>query len=255
MSLWIESHQSLLNHRKTLRVCAALGIPKVQLIGHLHLLWWWALDNADEDGFLGDITAREIAGAADWPVDDADNFVEALLQAGRPHGFLELKRRQYVLHDWREYAGKYAAKKKANAQRMKDARAGNVQRTSDARAGAIGEERRGEEREDRTGEEITAPPASRQRPASSPSGDSNWDFALSLFRSNLGELDQRTRDELKALYDAAPDPGWVHAAINQAATADHPGFGYVKRTLEDCIRTKTPPSTYTSGRRQPAGAR
>lgn len=255
MSLWIESHQSLLNHRKTLRVCAALNVDKVRLIGHLHMLWWWGLDNANEQGYLGDITAVEIAAAAGWSVDDADDFVEALLSAGRPHGFMERKRGQYVLHDWRQYAGKYTAKKAANASRMKAARAGSVQRTSRARAGAIGEERGGEDRtgEESRGEEITAPPASPRRPASPASGDSNWDFALSLYRTNLGEIDQRTRDELRALYDAVPDPAWVNAAINQAATADRPGFGYVKRTLEDCIRTSTPPSTI-GGRRRTATA-
>lgn len=243
MSLWIESHQSLLNHRKTLRVCAALGIRKVELIGHLHMLWWWALDNANEDGYLGDVSAIEIAAAADWPIDQADNFVEALLAAGRPHGFLERKRNQYVLHDWRHYAGKLAAQRKANAARMRKTRAGDVQRTPRARRGARGEG--GEDIEDRDiqeREDITTPPASQRRP-SSPHPTESWDFALSLYRQNIGEPDQRTRDELRALFDRVPNPSWVNAAINQAAAATDPGFGYVKRTLEDCLRTSTPPST------------
>ena len=48
---WIESHQELANHPKTKRFKRALGISTPQAIGHLHLLWWWALDYA-QDGSL-----------------------------------------------------------------------------------------------------------------------------------------------------------------------------------------------------------
>lgn len=123
---WIESHQALLTHRKTLRAATALGVDPVQLIGHLHVLWWWGLDNADDDGRIGDSTPEEIAAAARWS-GAADAFVQALLKAGRPHGFLESKRGSFWIHDWWEFAGKYNAKRAANRARMKQARATHVQ--------------------------------------------------------------------------------------------------------------------------------
>ena len=52
---WIESHQSLSRHRKTLAVVAELKVDRHKLIGHLHELWWWALDNATAEGALGQI--------------------------------------------------------------------------------------------------------------------------------------------------------------------------------------------------------
>lgn len=42
---WIESHQTLSRHRKTLRAAALLHVDRHKMIGHLHELWWWALDN------------------------------------------------------------------------------------------------------------------------------------------------------------------------------------------------------------------
>src|SRR5690606_32242764 len=94
---WIESHQSLLKHRKlfgALRILTrdqrstagrpAVGTPvdRFKLIGHLHALWWWGLDNADIDGNLGDVDAYQIAAAAEWD-GDPKLFLEALLDCGR----------------------------------------------------------------------------------------------------------------------------------------------------------------------------
>jgi hypothetical protein len=76
----------------------------------------------------------------------------------------------------------------------------------------------------------------------------DWDFTLSLYRRNIGEPDARARDQLKAFNDTL-DPLWVRAAINQATGADDPGFGYVKRVLEDCQRTNQAPSSLAKSHR------
>ncbi len=99
---WIESHQSLSRHRKTLRASALLKVDRHKLIGHLHELWWWGLDNADTDGQLNGISDREIAAAAGWPEKGAAVFVGALTTAG----FIDADAGGLSLHDWYDYAGK-----------------------------------------------------------------------------------------------------------------------------------------------------
>lgn len=66
---WIESHQSLGNHPKLIRLAGCLKISKAQAVGHLHFLWWWALDYAP-DGDLSKLSKKEIAGAATWDGDE-----------------------------------------------------------------------------------------------------------------------------------------------------------------------------------------
>jgi len=109
---WIESHQSLLTHRKTIRAATELGISKYLLIGHLHALWWWALDNLDDQGCLLDLTDAEIAHAAGWPR-KAPPFVQALTLAGFIDGALGRR----GLHDWWQYAGKLNAKRATDRAR------------------------------------------------------------------------------------------------------------------------------------------
>lgn len=123
---WIESHQSLATHRKTMVLESILDITTVQAIGHLHLFWWWALDNTP-DGNLTGIPDRVIAKAAQWD-GDSSQFVNALRESGFIDGDM--------IHDWMDYAGRLIAKRVANAERMREARAKNVQRTCNARAGA-----------------------------------------------------------------------------------------------------------------------
>ena len=125
---WIESHQSLPTHRKTMRLKAALEIKTPQAMGHLHLLWLWALDNAP-DGCLEDIPDEGIAEVCQWE-GDASEFVNALMDAG----FID--RDTCMIHDWEDYAGKLMARREANAQRTRDWRARHVTVTSPLRDGA-----------------------------------------------------------------------------------------------------------------------
>ncbi|GIM48438.1 hypothetical protein DNHGIG_39870 [Collibacillus ludicampi] len=43
---WLKSHQEIARHPKTKRLAKALDISLPTAIGHLHLLWWWAMDFA-----------------------------------------------------------------------------------------------------------------------------------------------------------------------------------------------------------------
>lgn len=107
---WIESHQSLGRHPKTKAAARALGISRVQLVGHLHYLWWWALDFA-EDGDLSDIDPNDIAEEAMWEGDPQD-FIDALTAAG----FLTAG---HHINDWDDYTGRLIAQRESNRERQR----------------------------------------------------------------------------------------------------------------------------------------
>lgn len=144
---WIESHQDIAAHPKTRRLARLLGVSVPAAIGHLHLLWWWALSYAD-DGNLSDFDPDEIAFGAQWE-GNADAFSNALHSAG----WFDLSDEgETTLHDWNEYAGKMIERRQKNAARMRESRhaetpptpspepqngrASHVQSTLLARAGA-----------------------------------------------------------------------------------------------------------------------
>src|SRR3990167_7061975 len=120
---WLQSHQSLARHPKTLRAAKLLGLSVPTLIGHLHLLWWWCLDYA-EDGHLEGLTNEEIAHIALWE-GDPTAFTDALLNAGGTTklGFLEHSTNGYfAVHDWEDYAGVLIERRKRNREYKRDVR-------------------------------------------------------------------------------------------------------------------------------------
>jgi hypothetical protein len=114
---WIESHQSLSRHRKTLRAAALLRTDRHKLIGHLHELWWWALDNVPSDGFLNGTLDAEIEGGAEWD-GEPGAFVEALTGAG----FIDVRDDGRFIHDWYEFAGKLLTRREDNRVRQANKR-------------------------------------------------------------------------------------------------------------------------------------
>lgn len=111
---WIESHQSLSRHRKTLKTAGRLAVDRHKLIGHLHELWWWGLDNVGSDGWLDGMTAYEIALAAQWD-GDPEEFLEALIDGG----FIDQEEEGLALHDWYDYAGKLIDGRKRERERSR----------------------------------------------------------------------------------------------------------------------------------------
>jgi hypothetical protein len=122
---YIESHQSLSRHRKTLAVVSTLHVDRHKLLGHLHELWWWGLDNADITGLVGHVSDEVLAEAAGWPLKDAQRFVGALTSAE----FIDATPDGLVLHDWPDYAGKLNERREQNRERMRRARAARGPRT------------------------------------------------------------------------------------------------------------------------------
>ena len=114
---WIEIHQSLPTHRKTLLAADALGITPVQLMGHMVAFWLWALDNVP-DGDLDSISSRVIARAAQWE-GAPDQFVDALLSAG----FIDETDNGLSIHDWYDYAGRLIERRNSERERSRQRRA------------------------------------------------------------------------------------------------------------------------------------
>jgi DnaD/phage-associated family protein len=98
---WIELHQTIWTHRKTLLLAAELGIPEIYAAAHMIHLWCWALDNAPK-GDLSGLPARIISFGAGWS-GDPEAFVSAAVRAG----FLDATDDGGLkIHDWDDYAGR-----------------------------------------------------------------------------------------------------------------------------------------------------
>jgi hypothetical protein len=123
---WIESHQEIGRHPKTKRLARMLGVSLPTAIGHLQLLWWWALDFAP-DGSLTTFDDGDIADAMLWEGDPA-TLVSALSSAG----WLDSDR---GIHDWYDYAGKLVERRRMEAERLRQYRKANrhVQHTPEQR--------------------------------------------------------------------------------------------------------------------------
>jgi hypothetical protein len=112
VSNWVPVDTALRNHPKLIRFARRLGISRAQAIGHLVLLWTWALDYGS-DGQLGNYEAEELADAAMYEGDPAA-FVAALAASG----FTDGEGDALVLHDWAEYGGKLGTYRRANRERQ-----------------------------------------------------------------------------------------------------------------------------------------
>ena len=115
---WIELHQSLPTHKKLLRLTGLLNLKTPAAIGHLTMLWLWALDNAP-DGELSSLTERELAQVCQFSARRAGEFLDALIAAG----FLEREGDELRIHDWDDYGGKYQVQREKARERMRKKRA------------------------------------------------------------------------------------------------------------------------------------
>ena len=95
---WIELHQTLPQSGKLMRLKRELRIRTPQAVGHLCLLWLWALDNAS-DGDLTRFTAQEIAEVCQYTGRPQEKLLQALVTTG----FVDEDLR---LHDWGDYTGR-----------------------------------------------------------------------------------------------------------------------------------------------------
>jgi hypothetical protein len=211
---WIELHQSLWTHRKTLLLAAALDLDETYAGAHVARLWTWALDNAPE-GDLSGLPPRVIAFGAAWK-GDAAMFVEALVEVG----WLERDGESLWLHDWEEYAGRLIAKRQANAERMraaratqppslKESRAMNVQTTCNARTGATVPNRTGPDSTGTTANAVVVDAPRGATATAAPSLSADARFVLNEWRVAHGRTKppRLNPTQVQALEDALADLG------------------------------------------------
>lgn len=115
---WIEVHQGIFRHRKTVSLGHLLDVPRMSAGGHIISLWLWALDNAP-NGDLAGIAPAVIAFGAEWD-GDPTVFVDRLVDVG----FLDRDHTSLSIHDWYDYAGRLIEARRKDAERKR------VQRTS-----------------------------------------------------------------------------------------------------------------------------
>ncbi len=108
---YVELHQALFDHRKTIIAAELLNMQEVHLVGHLSALWCWCLDNCP-DGILPD-SHRVIARGARY-TDTPSVLVDALIAAG----FIEYTDTGLRVHDWENYGGKLIEKRRVNAEKQ-----------------------------------------------------------------------------------------------------------------------------------------
>jgi len=95
---WIESHQELIDHPKTLDLCSLTGWSKDKVIGKLHILWWWALKYAED----GDLSKYESNVSMSLIREDIEpeKMLQMLIQ-------VKFINENGLIHDWLDYAGRY----------------------------------------------------------------------------------------------------------------------------------------------------
>ncbi len=116
---WLEVHNTFPTHRKTLRAASLLRIKRQVLMGHLLTVWLWALENADGEGRLGQLSDTELAEVAEWDVEDGKRLRDALIESG----FLEVvEHGELAIHNWPRYTDKLTALRAAGAARKRRSR-------------------------------------------------------------------------------------------------------------------------------------
>lgn len=104
---WIESHQDLERHPKTLNLMSMMGWSVNETIGILHRFWWWCVDYA-EDGDLRKYNDSTIASVVGLNSDMAKKFIDSMVSCGGENvsGFIE-REPYFRIHDWWDYIGKF----------------------------------------------------------------------------------------------------------------------------------------------------
>jgi hypothetical protein len=116
---WVESHQEIGTHPKTKKAARLAGVSVPTMVGHLHLVWHWALDFAQE---------VDISAIDPWILEDAALWGGAegvLYEALQGAGFIDHDGETRTLHDWYEYAGKLIEQRKADRERKRRKSGGN----------------------------------------------------------------------------------------------------------------------------------
>lgn len=127
---WIKSYKRLEKSGKLIFVAKKLMINRYQAIGHLHSLWWWASENA-EDGNITKFPKSIIGSVSGWDehirekeqerqmlermIDEdylpevplSETFLDVLVECG----FVDETKEGRFIHNWETHYGEYFAEK------------------------------------------------------------------------------------------------------------------------------------------------
>jgi hypothetical protein len=120
---YVQSGTDLSDSWKVDTVAVALDVPYVQVLGHLHLLWWFtanATHDSQEFGDLSRFTASILERRMRWS-GTAGALVDALVASG----WLDDVDGALFVHDWGDHSGAGVVRMNRNAARMRSSRAGN----------------------------------------------------------------------------------------------------------------------------------
>ena len=125
---WIESHQGLERHPKTVHLMTLMGWGLDETVGKLHRFWWWCVDYC-EDGNLDGFNNAQLGFAVGIHGEkETRAFVENMVTARW------LDRKPYFrVHNWWKYIGFFLqVKYKSNPERWKSIRGRYIDNRSPA---------------------------------------------------------------------------------------------------------------------------
>lgn len=237
---YVEAHAGLRDHLKTKKVARLLGIPKVQVIGHLLCLWWWCQEYA-QDGDLSSFDAADIADAAEWE-GEPEPFVNALLNCGVKGGagflHVDADTRALLVNDWYQYGGKLFVQRAQSAERMRNYRARNANKTDGyadvtrndtvtvTHVTPIDKTREDEIREDNN----------KPAPVVVVDDSARYRHACDLIHQNgFGMMTPLMAEQVHTMLQEFPDE-WIDKAFEVAVKANKRRFDYALGVLENWRR-------------------
>lgn len=222
---WIESHQELARHPKTKRLSRLLGISTPAAVGHLHFLWWWAMDYA-QDGELSRYDDSDIADACEWDGDPkvlVSSFVEA--------GFIDETDDGLVIHDWFDYAGRLIEKREQNRERKRRSRA--AKQINSETAESVTRLSRGQSEDDQMSHRATQPnPTIPNQTISISSSRHSAHSVFGLYEREIGPLTEITTEILIDLETTYGEEK-VKEAIKEAVRQGVKKLSYIEGILQN----------------------
>lgn len=203
---WIEFHDTISDHPKTVRLAHDLGIEAAHAVGLLGCLWTWTIRFKPE-GRLTGLSEVEIANACKW-----GGKPGPLVQALKDHGWLDRmggRGKTLKVHKW-EFYTRHWRKMQRDAARKRRGRGGGHS-ADDPRNGAV----TGPQQPDQTGPDRTGP----TQPGR---------FAANLALLSSVRVTPKVAKEISTDYEIERVFDVVRAAVNH----DSPG-GYAVEALRN----------------------
>lgn len=219
---WIELHQNLPGHRRTRRVKSILEIDTPTAVGHMCLLWLWALDNA-ENGSIGGMLNQEIADVCEYK-GDADAFIEALVEAG----FLTRTENDLLIHDWADYCGRLMERREKNRIRQQNYRERHRETPQDAPPAPPAKPE--PEKEPELTPSMKAA-AAVTNPGLEKDADPGLAKVMQFYMNRINATPSMTCIEELGQYAKEMEPDVVISALNYAIDEHKTGWSYIRAML------------------------